>query len=142
MSFKHGQYNTRLYQVWASMIKRCESPNSQKYKDYGGRGIKMCPEWRKDFVAFMQWALANGYKDNLTIDRIDNDGNYEPENCRFATWKQQHRNRRNNRSIKIGNKVRLLCEWVELSGIKRTTLMRRIELGWSGYKLLEPVRPK
>lgn len=138
-SFRHGQYGTRLYWIWKSMIQRCENLNHIGYKHWGGRGISVYSEWH-DAKIFFKWALINGYKEELQIDRIDNDGGYGPGNCRFVTAKEQHRNRRGNRLIKIGNKTKLLCEWVELSGIKRTTLMRRIELGWSGYRLLEPAR--
>lgn len=75
---KHGMSKARLYRIWKNMISRCENPNKTFYKNYGGRGIKVCAEWNKDFVAFKDWALENGYKDDLTIDRIDNDGNYSP----------------------------------------------------------------
>lgn len=82
---KHGKKGTRLYHIWRNMIQRCENPNHKAYKDYGGRGIRVYPEWRKDFMVFQRWALKNGYKEDLTIDRIDNDGNYETGNCQFIT---------------------------------------------------------
>lgn len=81
---QHGFYGTRIYEVWGSMLKRCSNPKTKSWKNYGGRGIKVCEVW-KDAGAFCSWALNNGWKPGLQIDRIDNDGNYEPSNCRFVT---------------------------------------------------------
>ena len=97
-SISHGKYGTRLYNIWQGMKDRCNNTNNQAYKHYGGRGIKVCDEWKDNFQAFYEWAMANGYIDNLSIDRIDVDGNYEPSNCRWATAKEQANNTRRNKN--------------------------------------------
>ncbi len=91
---QHGAYNTRLYNIWVNMVQRCENPRKDSYKNYGGRGIFICPEWRNDFRVFREWAITHGYDATLTIDRIDVNRSYEPNNCRWATPKQQQENRR------------------------------------------------
>ena len=94
---------TRLYSIWSGLKGRCNNPNDPRYDRYGGRGISVCEEWNTSFQSFYDWAISNGYSEDLTIDRIDNDGNYEPTNCKWSTSKEQCNNRSSNINIKIGN---------------------------------------
>ncbi len=109
---RHKLSGTRLYSEWQGMKKRCLDKSCKGYKNYGGRGIKICNEWLI-FDNFSEWALKNGYKDNLTIDRINNTGNYEPSNCRWATNKEQCNNRRSNILITYQGKTQTLMQWCE-----------------------------
>ena len=126
----HGHYmngkQTRLYAIWAGMKRRCLNHNVKAYHRYGGRGIKVCAEWMK-FEPFRDWATANGYADKLSIDRIDNDGNYEPGNCRWITQKVQCQNTRSNRLITFNGVAKSIAEWAEITGIKAATISARIK---------------
>jgi len=125
----HGYCGTRLHGVWRGMRQRCNNPNNPGYKNYGGRGVKISPEW-KTMKKFGKWALENGYKEYLTIDRIDNDGDYSPENCRWATVKKQANNRRSNRWIEFEGETRTIYDWSKKTGIGHKLLAYRIEAGW------------
>lgn len=124
---KHGEIHTRLYGIWAGIKARCYGPYMQDYKNYGGRGITMCDEWRYNYVAFRDWALSHGYRDDLTIDRIDVNGNYCPENCRWITVKEQCNNTRVNRYITIDGVTKTKTQWAEQYGMSQETLGYRLD---------------
>jgi len=128
----HGMYRTKLYKTWNNMISRCYCQSFRNYRNYGGRGITVCEEWKKSFIAFMNWAVANGYSDELTLDRINNDGNYEPSNCRWITNEAQQLNKRTNRHITFHNETKTVKEWAKITGIHPRTITARLDrLGWS-----------
>ena len=130
----------RLYNIWCSMRKRCQNPKEKSYKNYGGRGITVCKEWDCSFVAFRSWALSHNYDNAKTLDRIDVNGNYTPENCRWVDMAIQNRNKRNNISIAYAGKTMCLFDWAEEVGIGRQTLTYRLKAGWPiDRALTEPV---
>lgn len=136
----HGMSKTRLYHIWGLMKKRCNDPHSINYERYGGRGITVCDEWQKSSDAFLEWALSHGYREDLTLDRIENDKGYSPENCRWATAKEQGRNQRTNRRLTMNGETRTLSEWVEITGINDATIRSRLKRGWNVERALsEPV---
>lgn len=138
----HNKSDTRLFRIWAKIEERCYSPQSKAYRYYGGRGIKVCDEWRNDFQSFYDWAMANGYKEDLTIDRIDVNGNYEPNNCRWATMQQQQNNRRNNRVFIIENQRYTLAQLSREYNINSVTLSNRLKRGLSLEEALSYKRGK
>ena len=126
----HGLTSHKLYGVWNTMNQRCSNPNNTKYHNYGHRGITVCDDW-KDFRTFYNWALSNGYSEGLTIDRIDVNGNYEPNNCRWVTMKIQGSNTTKNHRIEFNGENHTITEWSEITGIQRKTLEHRLNKGWS-----------
>ena len=125
----HGMTKTRLYTEWCNMRSRCHNVNN---KNYGGRGISVCDEWEK-FENFMLWAISNGYNDNLTIERIHVDGNYEPDNCKWITPKEQHLNRTDSHKITAFGETKTIKEWSDSTGIGYDTIERRVNAyNWSG----------
>ena len=135
---------TRLYNTWCAMKVRCYNQDSEKFNRYGGRGITVCEEWKNSFQAFYEWAMSHGYSDELTIDRIDNDGNYEPSNCRWITNKEQQNNRSNNKLISYNGKTLNISQWAELTNIPASVLYCRIyKYGWDFEKAINtPLRHK
>ena len=127
----HGMKDPRLYKKWCSMKSRCNYPSSKCYPRYGGKGIKICDEWENSFESFYKWAMETGYKDGLTIDRIDNSKGYSPDNCRWATHAEQCRNYSRNRFITYQGRTQCMSDWADEYGINRCTLAQRIKLGWS-----------
>lgn len=125
----HGDRHTRLYNIWTHMKQRCKNQNRDNFKHYGGRGIKLCSEWEKDFTAFRDWAMANGYRDDLTIDRNDGDGPYSPENCRWATKEDQANNTRRNHRISVYGEELTIAEAAKIYGVNYDTLQQRISRG-------------
>lgn len=120
-----GKKASRLYRIWLGMRARCNIPTASSFAYYGGRGITVSPKW-DDYLTFKKWALNNGYKENLTIDRKDVNGNYEPENCRWITRKEQMSNTRKNVHITYNGETKTISEWAERVGLRYSTLKRRI----------------
>lgn len=137
----HGLSKTRLYRIWGNMIDRCERESSAKFPRYGGRGISVCAEWRNDFQAFYDWAMSAGYDPEAgygecTLDRKDNDGDYCPENCRWATNKQQSLNKECTRKIEHNGETHTLKEWSEITGVNYYTMHERYMRGEPAENIL------
>lgn len=137
----HGKRRTRIYRIWCHLKGRCLTPSNKKYYCYGGRGITVCDEWRDDFQAFYEWAMANGYRDDLTIDRIDVNGNYDPSNCRWVTMQEQAANKQNTVIITYNGETKTLKEWAETTGIPRNVIYNRLYNHWSVNDIFnKPIR--
>lgn len=133
----HGGWanNERLFDIWLGIRKRCNNENDARYPNYGGRGVSICDEW-DDYSSFRDWAMSHGYADNLSIDRIDVNGDYCPDNCRWATNIEQQNNRRSCVYITYGNETHTLKEWSRIRGIKYSTLHSRYRHGWGAGRML------
>lgn len=139
----HGQAHTKLYKVFYGMKDRCYNPKNRKYKDYGGRGITICDEWLCDFSVFYSWAVSNGYKVGLSIDRIDNDMGYSPNNCRWTGVGEQNSNKRDNHIITFQGETKTVSQWAEQLGVNSSVIYTRIRRGWEVEKVLTaPVQRK
>ena len=133
----------RLWQTWQGMKQRTSNPNNKSYQRYCGRGITVCEEWRESYIAFRDWALKNGYDDSLTIDRIDNNGNYEPSNCRWVTPKEQCNNRRSNVLIEWNGKTKNIQQWADETGLPYKVLHDRYHrYGKTPPELFKPIQKK
>lgn len=131
----HKMSGTRIYQTWQGMKARCNNVHDVRYHDYGGRGITVCREWENNFNSFYKWAVENGYSDDLTIDRIDNNKGYSPDNCRWADSITQSNNRRSNIKITIGNSTRSLMEWCTIFDLDYKTMNARYNS--NGYSSID-----
>ncbi len=134
---RHGETGTRLYQAWENMRARCNRKSSREYENYGGRGIRVCDEWQNNYESFRDWALDNGYSDNLTLDRKNVNGNYCPENCRWISNQLQQYNKRTNRNISFNGKTQTITQWAKEYKIPVKTLQGRLDKSkWSIEKAL------
>lgn len=139
----HRDSETLLYKVYQNMKQRCVNPKNQRYKFYGGKGITVCKEWDDDYLEFKKWALDNGYKQGLSIDRIDINLGYEPSNCRWAEYKVQNNNRSNNHYITHNNVTKTIAEWAYEYDLSYHVLLWRIHKGWDiNRALTTPTRQK
>ena len=125
--FSHGMRHTRLYSIWTNMKTRCYNPKVSGFENYGGRGIAICNDWKDDFVNFYDWAMATGYNDNLTIERVDVNGNYEPKNCMWIEACEQSKNRRSNIYIELNGKVNTLKGWCNELGLPYKIVHQRMK---------------
>lgn len=139
---KHGESKIRLHHIWRKIRSRCSDTNNSRYMDYGGRGIRVCSDW-DSYETFRQWALENGYRDDLTIDRIDVDGNYDPTNCRWITNQEQQNNRRDNHYITYNGEKHTITEWARIYGLSENALVHRVQRGWDIERALHtPIASK
>ena len=136
---RHGQSHSALHSCWTSMKQRCLNPKNPVYQDYGGRGIKVCPEWMY-FEPFYWWAMMNSYDENLTIERKDVNGNYEPKNCCWIPQSQQGGNRRTNKLLTFKGQTKAAFQWAKELGLNPGTVYTRLRLGWSTEEALTGVR--
>ena len=130
---------SKLYKVWSTMKDRCNNPNNKGYSNYGGRNVKVCDEWN-DYDNFYAWSIENGYDESLSLDRINNDGNYEPSNCRWSTRREQNENKRNNHLETINGLTFTLSQWARKYNLNYKTIYTRYKRGKRNEELIAPLR--
>lgn len=136
----HGKSKERVYRIYKAMKARCYNHHNMKYHNYGAKGITICDEWLNNSQTFIDWAALNGYKDNLTIDRKNNDKGYSPDNCRWVTVAEQNRNTSQNVYLTLNGQTRIMTDWAKMMGMHPTTLAGRLRSGWSVERaILQPV---
>ena len=137
--YKHGKGSTRLFNIFQGIKKRCLNITDTHYNLYGERGIKICDEWldkENGFMNFYSWAISSGYKDNLTIDRINVNGNYEPSNCRWVTLAENNRNKPHVKYITYNGKTQTIGQWTKELGLGKETIRERLKRGWTETEAL------
>ena len=139
--YKQTEFTKPLYIIWQGMKNRCYNPKHENYVNYNGKGISICDEWKDDFELFYNWSISNGYKKGLSIDRINNNGNYEPSNCRWVTKREQMWNTSKNKIIEYKNETRCMAEWCDILNLNYETIQSRFHRGWNVEKTFEtPIR--
>ena len=138
---KHGMFNTKMYCAWVHMRQRCNNPKCKSYQDYGGRGITVCEEWNT-FINFYDWAMANGYEESLTLDRIDNDENYEPDNCRWVSMSVQENNKRNNHFVEYRGQRMTISQCARAANVSRNALNYRLMMGMTADEAVDAIMAK
>ena len=133
---KHPLCNTRLHSIWKNMKTRCYLPSKPCFKRYGARGIVVCNDWKNSFSSFAEWAIGSGYRDSLTLDRIDNNGDYTPKNCRWVTRQRQSNNMASNHLVTFNGRTQTLMDWSRETGIPHSTLWKRLKEGWTEEEAL------
>ena len=132
---KHGKSNTRLYKIWYAMKDRCYNPKNKKYALYGAENKQVCDEWQ-EFEPFYEWAMENGYKENLTIERIDGTKGYNPKNCKWASYTEQNNNKRDNHYLTYNGETKTIAQWAREKDFPRSTIDNRLRYGWNDDKIL------
>lgn len=127
----NGLSSSRLYHIYYFIIQKCNNKNNPRYNVFGAKGIKVCKEWTDSFINFYNWAMENGYREDLTLFRIDKNGNYEPNNCEWVDMKKQCNNRSSNHLLTYGDKTYTMSELAKLYNIKYDTLKQRLKSGWN-----------
>lgn len=134
---QHGGRHTRLYNIWLNMKQRCSNPKASHYERYGGRGITVCQTWQRSFSKFREWALTNGYAEDLTLDRMDFNAGYCPENCQWISHQEQMQNTSRNHYLTLNGETHSMAEWSRITGIPYGTIKGRInKYGWSVERAL------